>query len=94
MTRLMLNLRDPTFISTSERNTTSEATAYPDLTFVESHYPTQLSDGGGFGESESMGGDEAWTADIDLHRPAGKYYFLLPFFDLCVSYRSPSQLSR
>lgn len=72
MTRLMLNLRDPTFISTSERNT-SENTTYPDLTFVESHCPTQFSDRGGFAESESRGGDEEWTANLYLHRPAGKH---------------------
>ena len=72
ITRLMLNLRDPTFISTSERNA-SEDTGYPNLTFVESHYPTQFSDRGGFEESESRGGGETWIADLDHHRPAGEY---------------------
>ena len=71
ISRLMLNLRDPSFIPASERN--AEDTTYPDLTFVESHYPTQLSDRGGFAESESRGGgDGAAGADLDFHRPAGK----------------------
>lgn len=65
----MLNLRDPSFILASERN--AEDTTCPDLTFVESHYPTRFSDGGGFAESESRSGDEA-GADLDLHRPASK----------------------
>lgn len=72
ITRLTLNLRDPTLISASERNT-SENTTYPNLTFVETHYPTQLSERGGFAESESRCGDEAWTSDPYLHRPAGKH---------------------
>lgn len=74
----MLNLRDPTVISASERNG-AENTTYPDLTIIESRYPTQFSDRGGFAESESRGRDsnEAWGADLDLHRSAGK---LLPFF--------------
>lgn len=78
ITRMMLNLRDPTFIPVSDRNV-SEDTTYPDLTYVESYYPTQLSDvRGGFTESESRGGDEAW--DLDLHRPSGKH--LVFFFPL------------
>jgi hypothetical protein len=66
----MLNLRDPTFISA---RVTSENTTYPVLTFVESHYPTQLSDRGEFEESEPRGGDEAWAADPYFRRPAGKH---------------------
>ena len=72
ISRLMLNLRDPSFISVSERNA-SEATTCPNLTVVESHYSTQLSDRGGFAESESRGGDEVGT-DLDFHRSAGKHY--------------------
>lgn len=75
ITRLMLNLRDPSF--TSER-TTSEVITHPVLTFIESHYPTQLSDRGGFTESELRGGDEALA---DLHRPSGKQLVSsFPFF--------------
>jgi len=42
MSRLMLNLRDPSLISVPGRGS-SEGTSYPNLTFVESHYPTELS---------------------------------------------------
>lgn len=83
ITRLMLNLRDPTFISASERQA-SENTTYPDLTFVESHFPTQLSDRGGFVESESRGGDEAWSLDLDRQRRrAGKFF---NFMCMCVCF--------
>ena len=86
MTRLMLNLRDPTFITALERNT-SENTTYPDLTIIESHYPTQLSDRGGLSEFGSRGGDEAWTTDLYFHpsHPVGKHLvsLLSTFFDLC-----------
>ena len=86
----MLNLRDPTFISAaSERNNTLEnTTTHLDLTFVESHNPTQLSDRDGFVESEIREGDETRTADLcphhhhqHYHRPSGKHLisFVLPF---------------
>ena len=62
---MMLNLRDPTFISPSERHgddaleNTTTTTTHLDLTFVvESHNATsQLSDrgGGGFAESSELG---------------------------------------
>jgi len=42
MSRLMLNLRDPSLISAPGRDW-SDDTSYPNLTFVESHYPTELS---------------------------------------------------
>ena len=72
ITRLMLNLRDPSFILSSANS--SENTAYPDLTIVESNYPTQFSDRDGFAESESRAfhGDETWAEDVD---PAGKHQF-------------------
>ena len=73
----MLNLRDPTFVSASERqrNTLENATTHLDLTFIESHNPTQLSnrDGDGFPELESgiRNGDNETTctaaADLYLH---------------------------
>jgi len=69
ISRMMLNLRDPSFISASERNASEDRTL-PNLTFVETHYPTQFSDRGGFTDSESRGGDEV-SLELDLHRPAG-----------------------
>ena len=88
----MLNLRDPTFVSASERqrNTLENTTTHLDLTFIESHNPTQLSnrDGDGFVESEiNRNGDNETTctaaADLYLHdddddhrnRTAGKHLF-------------------
>ena len=86
LSRLMLNLRDPNFISGSERNA-SENTTYPDLTFVESHYPTQFSDRDDFAESESRGRDEAWAADPDLCLPAvsGKHLVSSSLSLICVT---------
>jgi len=42
MSRLMLNLRDPSLISVPGRDS-SDDTSHPNLTFVESHYSTELS---------------------------------------------------
>ena len=78
----MLNLRDPTFIPVSERDE-SEDTTYPDLTIVESHYPTQLSVRGGFTETESRVEDDSEAWDRDLNRPTGKtsvFFFFFPFY--------------
>ena len=83
ITRLMLNLRDPTFISAS----LAENTTCPDLTFVESQYPTQLSYRSEFEESEPREGDEQWSGeDPYVHRPAGKHFsflFTFSFWFVC-----------
>ena len=80
MSRLMLNLRDPCLIPVSGRNA-SEDLSYPDLTIVESFYPTELSDRGRFAESESSRGHHSFAASEALEQPAGKHIFTF----VCVS---------
>ena len=76
MTRLMLNLRDPSLITVPTRTATEDLTN-PNLTFVESHYPTMLSDRGDFVDRDfgqeschhhSYEGLEA----VDNHQPTSK----------------------
>lgn len=87
MSRLMLNLRDPSLIPVPGR---SASESYLNLTFVESYYPTELSDR--LGESSrshrSRPGYEAEEA-LDLHRPASELYLS---FSFSMCFFSASQL--
>ncbi|KAF8799557.1 hypothetical protein BYT27DRAFT_7201441 [Phlegmacium glaucopus] len=74
MTRMMLNIRDPSLVPATIR-TATETVTFPNLTLVESHYPTEIS-GGGFEDDYSIRGLEAVDSDqsrssgtvIELHR--------------------------
>lgn len=81
MSRLTLNLRDPSLIPVT-RHDASEDTSYPNLTFVQSHFPDELLGEGSFAESEFSQGRRSGEAfEIrDRHRPASKRTFPLSFF--------------